>query len=246
MKAAVYFGSREIYYDMATAYKSLLVNSDVDKIYLLIEDNKFPYPLHPAVETINISKLVPTLFNPKSPNYGSTWTYIGLIRAALTKVFPNLDRILSIDCDTVVLHDISNLWDLPMDDYYIAAVKEPSLSQARQGLYINAGVMMMNLAKMREDGIDDKMIYDLNTQYHIFVAQDVLNIECAGHIYKLPPEYNVATYTMHCDTEYKIRHFAGNLPRNWRQLDIVKQYRDMPPQEVRILHAERLANRQGA
>ena len=164
MKAAVYFGSREIYYDMVASYKSLLVNSDVDKIYLLIEDNEFPFELHPAVETINISKLVPTLFNPESPNYGSNWTYIGLIRSALTKVFPQLDRILSIDCDTVVLNDISELWDIDLDDYYVAGVKEPVLSQQHGYLYINAGVTMWNLKKLREDCMDDQMIYSLNVR----------------------------------------------------------------------------------
>ena len=234
MKAAVYFGSREIYYDMVASYKSLLVNSDVDKIYLLIEDNEFPYELHPDVETINISKLVPTLFNPNGANYGSNWTYIGLIRSALTKVFPQYDRILSIDCDTVVLNDISELWDIDFGDNYVAGVKEPVLTNYRGWCYINAGVIMMNLKKMREDGIDDKMIYDLNTRRMMFVCQDAINEECRGHILELPPEYNVSSFTVQCTTDYKVRHFAGGLPRHWREIDIVKKYRDMPPNQIRI------------
>lgn len=231
MKAAVYFGSREIYYDMVASYKSLLVNSDVDKIYLLIEDNEFPFELHPAVETINISKLVPTLFNPDSPNYGSNWTYIGLIRSALTKVFPRHDRILSIDCDTVVLDDISALWDIPLDDYYVAGVKEPVLSQQHGYLYINAGVTMWNLKKLRKDGMDDQMIYSLNARKHFFVSQDVLNEECKGHILELPVEYNVSSFTGQCDNA-KIMHFAGGLPRNWRDLNIVKYYRGISPVDI--------------
>ena len=47
MKYAVYFGSREIYWDMATSAKSLLINSDVDKIFFLIEDDEFPYEISP-------------------------------------------------------------------------------------------------------------------------------------------------------------------------------------------------------
>ena len=233
MKAAVYFGSREIYYDMVASYKSLLINSNVDRVYLLIEDNEFPFELHPAVETINISKLVPTLFNPDSPNYGSNWTYIGLIRSALTKVFPQYDRILSIDCDTVVLNDISELWDIDLDDYYVAGVKEPILSQHHGYLYINAGVTMWNLKKLREDGMDDQMIYSLNARKHFFVSQDVLNEECQGHILELPPEYNVSSFTEKCDADYKVRHFAGGLPRDWRNLDIVKYYREIPPVDIR-------------
>jgi lipopolysaccharide biosynthesis glycosyltransferase len=47
-----------------------------------------------------------------------------LIRAAYSKIFPELDRILSIDMDTVVNENISDLWDLDLTDYYLAAVEE--------------------------------------------------------------------------------------------------------------------------
>lgn len=42
MKAAVYTGTKNLYREMVTASKSLLINSDVDKIYLLVEDDEFP------------------------------------------------------------------------------------------------------------------------------------------------------------------------------------------------------------
>jgi len=44
-----------------------------------------------------------------------------LIRAAYSKIFPDLDRILTIDMDTVVNENISELWELNLDDYYLAA-----------------------------------------------------------------------------------------------------------------------------
>lgn len=46
-RAAAYCGTRNLYQDMIPAIKSLLLNSNVDKIYLLIEDDEFPYPLPP-------------------------------------------------------------------------------------------------------------------------------------------------------------------------------------------------------
>ena len=55
MKAAVYCGTRNVYQDMIPSMKSLLIHSDVDKIYFLIEDDEFPYPLPPEVECINVS-----------------------------------------------------------------------------------------------------------------------------------------------------------------------------------------------
>ena len=232
MKAAVYFGSRHIYNDMISAYKSLLVNSDVERIYLLIEDDVFPVAVHRDVEVINISKMIDKWFIPGGANWNSGWTYIGLIRAALSKVFPDLDKILSIDCDTLVQKDVSDLWDIPIDDYYVAGVMEPALSRYSNLLYINAGVTMWNLKKLREDGKDDEMIDDLNYHKRAFVSQDALNAILRNHILKIPASYNDCAFTEQA-SETKIAHFAGGIPGNWRDLETVKYYRNLPIEEIR-------------
>ena len=168
MNAAVYFGSREIYQDMIPAAKSLLLNADVDKVYLLIEDDSFPYELPDTgvIETINISGIVDQLFSKDGPNYKTQWTKIGMIRVALSKVFPDLDKILTIDCDTIVDQDISELWEFPLDGYYFAGVREPWNTDFYGQMYTNAGVLMLNLKKLREDGKDDEMIREQDTVKH--------------------------------------------------------------------------------
>ena len=95
MRAAVYAGTRNIYADMIPSMKSLLMYSNVDKIYFLIEDDEFPYELPPEVECINVSNQ--KWFDPEGPNFISKWSYMILLRAALTKLFPDLDRILSLE-----------------------------------------------------------------------------------------------------------------------------------------------------
>ena len=55
MRAAVYCGTRNLYQDMMTAAKSLIIHSDVEKIYFLMEDDQFPYELPKEIECINIS-----------------------------------------------------------------------------------------------------------------------------------------------------------------------------------------------
>ena len=90
-----------------------------------------------------------------------------LIRVAYPKLFPNLDRILTIDIDTIVNENISSLWDLNLDDYYLAAVEETENPILYKG-YINMGVAMLNLKKMREDHKDDEMIEALNTFWYRF------------------------------------------------------------------------------
>lgn len=39
---------------MVTAMKSLIIHTQVDRIYFIIEDDKFPYRLPSIVTTINI------------------------------------------------------------------------------------------------------------------------------------------------------------------------------------------------
>jgi lipopolysaccharide biosynthesis glycosyltransferase len=71
-----------------------------------------------------------------------------LIRAALSKIFSTLDTILSLDVDTIVNENISDIWNICLDDYYLAAVKEPEKS-TKDKLYINMGVALFNLKKLR-------------------------------------------------------------------------------------------------
>jgi lipopolysaccharide biosynthesis glycosyltransferase len=88
-----------------------------------------------------------------------------LIRAAYTKIFPHLDKILSLDMDTIVNENISELWDLDLKNYYIAAVEERLLSE-KEGSYFNMGVAMLNLKKIRDDKKDDELIDAINTYWY--------------------------------------------------------------------------------
>ena len=80
-------------------------------------------------------------------------SYMVLLRVVFTKLFPHLDRILTIDNDTIVRENISELWDLNMHNYYIAGCTEP-IKTKPNFTYINMGVAMINLQAWRENGID--------------------------------------------------------------------------------------------
>jgi len=90
-----------------------------------------------------------------------------LVRVALSKIFLDLDTILSLDVDTIVNENISNLWDINLDGYYYAAVDEP-IKNKDNFISINAGVMLINLKQLRKDKKDDELIEALNTQYYKF------------------------------------------------------------------------------
>lgn len=213
-KAAAYCMTKNLYEMAVPSIKSLLINSDVDVVYLIIEDDEFPVQL-PRTKVINVRGQ--TFFN--GINMNTKWTYMALMRAALPKILKE-SRVLSLDCDTIVDGDISELWEIPLKDYYLAAGMEPHKSNGR--IYVNVGVAMYNLAKLRKDGMADKIIEALNTKPYAFLEQDAINEFCAGKIYDMPPEYNVHNWSRPTSKQPVIIHYAGH--KDWRQFEPYKKY----------------------
>ena len=224
MKAAVYAGTRNVYEDMIPSMKSLLIHSDVDKIYFLIEDDKFPYELPPEVECINVTNQ--PWFSLDGPNIKARCSYMVLLRAAFTKLFPDLDKILSIDNDIIINENISNLWDIDLENYYFAGVPEPRKSNDNFK-YINFGFIMYNLKKLRADKKDEQIISDLNTYYYTEAEQDCYNLNCQGQFLELPYTYNCNWYTLKTNNApaSKVRHYA--FTSKWQELSLVQKYRNI-------------------
>ena len=205
-KVVVYSLSNQIYPAVVPSINSVFANGGIDRVVILAMDDNVGLRMSDKVKVINVSQQ--TWFDPDGPNFNKPWTYMSLMQAALSKIFPELDRILNLDVDTIVKKDISDLWDLPMDDYYFAAVEETNKEHHIGEEYFNCGVTFWNLAKLREDGKDDEIIRAINTTDYKFANQDAENELCRGKIYKLPNEYNVSFWTgMFGDV--RIRHFAA-------------------------------------
>lgn len=205
---------------MVTAAKSLIHNSDVEKVYFLIEDAVFPEPLPPIIETVNVSDQ--PFFRKDGPNYKNGWTYMVLMKLALHRMFPELDAILCLDVDTVVVENVSSLWRVPISSCYVAGVKEPAKSTDR--LYINAGVMLMNLRRLRSSYKGDEMISALNRKRYVFCEQDCIAERCQGGILEIPAEYNACEF-MGFSGHPKIVHFAA--VKNWQKNTKAKWHRQL-------------------
>lgn len=227
MNAAVYAGTRNLYNKMVVAAKSLSYNSSIDKIYFLIEDPSFPYELPKWVQCIDVSNQ--KFFNQNGPNVYKLWTWMVLMRAALTKIFPQYSKILSLDVDTIVDESIDELWDIDISSYYIAGAKEPKKTSADKP-YINMGVAIFNLDRLRADHIDDTIIYLLNNKKYLFAEQDCINDVCGSMIYTISSMYNSNPYTEEC-LKPKIYHFACD--RNYDSYSLYKKYESMNWQDIR-------------
>ena len=207
----VYFGSREIYQDFYTAIRSLLAHNPNVTVYTITED---PDPFY-DLPVYNMVWRYKDYFN--DTNTRTKWKQFGPIRAAFTKLFPYHDKILSIDCDTIVTADISELWDFDMPDCHVAMT--PEITHDRP--YWNNGICLMDLKRIREDGLDDLMIQELNTTFHRYVGQDVMQKYL--RIKNLPSIYNASKFTAPC-LEPKILHYADRT--DWRGLPEVLKYKN--------------------
>lgn len=237
MLAAVYPVSRLYYEAVLPSVKSLLIHSDVEKVYLLIEHAKFPNELPDCVETINAKNLKKQFFDAKGINVKkSPYAYLSMMRCAYGKIFEE-SRILSLDADTVVIDDIgSELWNMDMGGNYVAGVIEQKLSRKMRKNYINAGVMVFDLDRIRADGKDDEMIEALNTKDFYWLEQDCINELCDRKIKILPRIYNASQFTG-ISKKTLIRHFAYE--QNWIDYEVVKKYGSIPWEEVMRLRESR-------
>ena len=200
-RVAVYAGTRNLYEVMKTAVNSLLANTRMDRVYLLIEDDHFPYQMPDNVKAFNISNQ--KFFPADGANFKSKWTYMAMIRVAFSKMFPREKQAVWFDCDTIVDADISELFEMDMTGRYFAGVQE-----FRKGEYINTGVLVMNLEEIRRDGIDDKLISLLNRKKLELPDQDAINQVAKGKILFLDSGYNVCPFTEPPE-KLKIYHYAA-------------------------------------
>lgn len=205
-RVAAYMGSRKYYGMMVTAAKSLLRHTRMDRVWFLIEDDKFPEPLPDVIRTKNMSGQ--KWFPEDGPNYRSHWTYMCLLPLAFPEIFAEESRVLRLDDDTIVEHDIGELFDMDMRDNYAAMVEEPIRSRY-PFKYFNAGVALMDLDKMRKSGIYKKMIAMANRMELSAVDQDPLNVFCQGQILELDAKWNHCPGIIQEAMRPCIRHFAG-------------------------------------
>ena len=202
--------TRNWYIYLATEIYALFKHNKVDKLYLFIEDDEIPYLKDDRIEFINVNKL-PEYITEYSPNYKTRYTKLSYARCYFSKVL-NCDKILYIDADAIVIDNIQELWDIDLEDKIIAGIHEPGEWSKHLGIegmddkYINSGVLLMNLTKIREQKLDDEMIHLLNTNKYHFPDQDVINIVFKDKIKYVSNIYN-STETTGFRNDAKIIHY---------------------------------------
>ncbi len=130
-------------------------------------------------------------------------------RLLLSELLPE-EKCLYLDSDIIVNTDLQELYGTDIGEDYIAGVRDlwidliteeaREIRRARTDIpsmeqYVNAGVLLLNLAKIRADHMAEKFRSHMQKDY-LFEDQDILNVCCYDHIRHLPAKWNLFTAFM--------------------------------------------------
>lgn len=199
---------------ISTAIASILINSreeDTFNFYIMCEQHidMLVYSLDflQNIKKFNYNFII--VDNNQFKNFHFTWyipTRAQFFRYIIPNIKPDLEKALYLDCDIVVEKSLYELYNTDLKDNYIAGVedvhnyyktkKNDILLGGYSEPYINSGVLLLNLKKIREDNIVDKLFktqMELNYKTYIQSDQDVINIVCKYKKSILPLKFNVLT-----------------------------------------------------
>lgn len=141
-------------------------------------------------------------------------------RLLLSSILPkDLEKVLYLDCDMIVMRDISEIFNIELDDYALAATLDsfPYTNKHRLQLHMEvgertfcSGIMLVNLKYWREHNVEKGLLeYAKRKREEVYLHdQDVLNYYFKKKWFLLPPKWN---------------HIAGSL-RCRPKLDIYKEF----------------------
>ncbi len=161
-------------------------------------------------------------------DYYTKTTYF---RMFIAEMFPEYEKAIYIDGDTVVKGDISRLYDIDLTDRLVGACHEQAMVQVDvYGTYaervvgisrhnfFNAGMILINAALWRKKGVLNKFLTLLG-EYNFVVTQDedYLNVICKDHVFWLDQRWNTAVtadfkYPYADEDAYIIHYIMVNKP----------------------------------
>ncbi len=124
-----------------------------------------------------------------SVNKKTHYTPYIFIRLFSDKIKKLPDKILYLDCDIVCYKDIKEIFDINIEDYDIGVVRDYIGRKVINRKYINSGVLLINLKKVREDGSFEKARNIAKNRVMAMPDQTAIYKACTKKLY-LPDKYN--------------------------------------------------------
>lgn len=138
-------------------------------------------------------------------DYYSATTYF---RFFISYLYPELDKAIYIDSDTITIKDIEKLYNIDLGKNILGACHEQVMVQTDvfgkyaqyvlgvpQMKYFNAGLLLINCKEFREQDILRKFVKMLSVyKFSVAQDQDYLNVICKGKVKYLDSMWNTEIY----------------------------------------------------
>ncbi len=201
----VFISDKNYIFPTKVAIKSLIANKDKDTKYNInvigIEISEDDVFLLKNLKTENVKINIIQKDNDYS-NIGYEHQYVSkaaLFKFQISNIFSNLDKILYLDGDMIIEKDLNELYNIDLGNNYAAVVKdfagqniEKHNKKINHKDYFNSGMMLLNLKKMREDNMSNKLLeIKKNETFGHFMDQDTLNVGFEEKVIYLSPTYNL-------------------------------------------------------
>ena len=182
--------------EVVTCYIYTMELTRIKPEYTSIKDEQIEY-LNKVVKTknpenrvikVDVTDLYEKEFgNCKNENaYCTPYTLLRLL-ADLVPEMP--DKVLYLDIDMMAGDDISKLYNIDISDYEYAAVKEKYGSVFIWPDYINAGMLLLNMKKIKETGLLKKARELIKNKKLLFADQSAIYYSTTKKLL-LPRIYN--------------------------------------------------------
>ena len=155
-------------------------------------------------------------------------------RLFIVGLFPQYDKALYLDCDTVMLGDVSELYNYELGNNLIGAVADSAVAAVPEfqkytkqvlgidgNKYFNSGVILMNLKQFRAENFYENF-YKLLKSYRFVVApdQDCLNLLCKNKVKYLSDTWNRMPIHGQCKDVPKLIHYNLTM-KPWHYDDVM-------------------------
>jgi len=142
-----------------------------------------------------------------SPNGVTSYTPFTFLRLFADKIPSLPSKVLYLDADTIVAKDIWELYSVDVDNYEFAGALDHYGKWFLGRTYINAGVLLLNLDRIRQTGLFEKCIELLNRKKVFLPDQTALNRLATDKLI-IDTKFNEQK---HYRDETVIQHFAKTI-----------------------------------
>jgi len=156
-------------------------------------------------------------------------------RYIIPVIKPRLKKVLYLDADIVVTGSLKELWNIDLEDNYVAVVEELHYSAPKDAkslgvnYFFNAGVLLINNKLWQKDGIPDKLFKNTVNLYKQNLLrvndQSAMNYTFGEKVLYISPKYNLqqnafydGQHSRYTDEDMKVSirkpliiHFNGNI-----------------------------------